>query len=79
MNLFEWLYDRVIGRQVFGRRVETLCDHLSELLPPHAQILDVGCGNGFLAHRLQRRRPDLTIRGIDLLVQKQSHIPVEEI
>jgi SAM-dependent methyltransferase len=77
MNLLESFYDRTIGRRVFGRRVETLCDHLSELLPQGAQILDVGCGNGLLAHRLQQRRPDVTIRGIDVLVQESSYIPVE--
>jgi SAM-dependent methyltransferase len=78
VNRVERFYDRVIGRRVFGRRVEMLCHHLSELLPPDARILDVGCGNGLLAHRLQQRRPDLTIQGIDVLVPPQSHIPVEE-
>jgi SAM-dependent methyltransferase len=78
MNVLESLYDRAIGRRVFGRRVQTLCGHLVELLPPAAQVLDVGCGNGLLAHLLEQNRPDLRICGIDVLVQEQSHIPVAE-
>ena len=33
MNILERLYDKVIGRRVFGRRVEVLCGHLVGLLP----------------------------------------------
>lgn len=77
MNFLERLYDQTIGRRVFGRRVEILCGHLADLMPPGAQVLDVGCGNGLLAHALKKKRPDLTIRGIDVLIQQESHIPVE--
>jgi SAM-dependent methyltransferase len=77
MNLLERLYDQAIGRRVFGRRVETLSGHLVELIPPRAQVLDVGCGNGLLAHALEEKRPDVTIRGIDVLIQEESRIPVE--
>jgi SAM-dependent methyltransferase len=78
MNFLERLYDAAIGRRVFGQRVETLCGHLMPLLPLRAQVLDVGCGNGLLAHALEEKRPDVKIRGIDVLVQEQSHIPVEQ-
>jgi SAM-dependent methyltransferase len=78
MNLLEHLYDRTIGRRVFGRRVETLCGHLADLIPPDARVLDVGCGNGLLAHILKQKRPDLSIRGIDVLIQQASYIPVQE-
>lgn len=77
MNLLESIYDRLVGRRVFGRRVETLCNHFAELLPQGASILDVGCGNGLVAHVLGQRRPDLTLQGIDVLVQERTYIPVE--
>jgi SAM-dependent methyltransferase len=70
------VYERLIGRRVFGRRVQVLCDHLAELIPQGARVLDVGCGNGLLAQLLKERRPDLTIQGIDVLPQPDSHIPV---
>lgn len=78
MNLLERIYERVIGRRVFGRRVQVICNHLVELLPPGARVLDVGCGNGLLAHLLQEQRPDVEVRGIDVLVQEKRYIPVEE-
>src|SRR5438552_14247004 len=78
MNLVERLYDRAIGRRVFGRRVQTLCGHLSALVPEDADILDVGCGNGLLAHLLQQRRPDITVHGIDVRIARQSYIAVEK-
>jgi SAM-dependent methyltransferase len=78
MNFFERIYERVIGRRVFGRRVQVLCDHLVGLIPPGARILDVGCGNGLLAHLIQQQRPDVEIRGIDVLVQEKSYIPVTQ-
>lgn len=78
MNTLERLYDRAIGRSVFSRRVQTLCGHMIELIPASARALDVGCGNGLLAHLLQQQRPDLTICGIDVLLQGQRYIPVEE-
>jgi SAM-dependent methyltransferase len=78
MNVFERLYERLIGRRVFGRRVQTICNHLVKLLPPNAQVLDVGCGNGLLAKCILEQRLDLDIRGIDVLLQPETYIPVDE-
>jgi SAM-dependent methyltransferase len=77
MSFLGRLYERLIGRRVFGRRVEVLCDHMAGLFPPEARVLDVGCGNGLIAHQLGQRRRDLDICGIDVLVPKQTHIPVQ--
>lgn len=79
MNLLERMYQSIIGGRVFSRRVDTLCEHFAKLLPENATILDVGCGNGLIARRLQHHyRPDVTIRGIDVLLQEEKHIPIEQ-
>jgi len=45
-------------------------------MPPSAGVLDVGCGDGSLAAGLVARRPDLTVRGIDVLLRQETAIPV---
>jgi ubiquinone/menaquinone biosynthesis C-methylase UbiE len=35
-------------------------------LAPHAAILDVGCGKGFMMHDFKRLMPGITIAGIDI-------------
>jgi SAM-dependent methyltransferase len=78
MNILERIYERVIGRRVFGRRVQILCDHILPLLPPNARVLDIGCGNGLVAHLIKEKRPDVDIQGIDVLVQEKTFIPVKK-
>lgn len=74
MNLIE----RVHGEYVHNRRVGVLCQHLSELIPQGATVLDVGCGDGLLASLIMQKRPDVQTRGIDVLVRGHTHIPVEQ-
>lgn len=62
---------------VFNRRVETLAGWFAQLVPPAARVLDVGCGDGLISAVLQSRRPDLNLRGIDVLPRSHTHIPVE--
>lgn len=62
---------------VFTRRVEVLASWFARLAPKDALILDVGCGDGLLSAALGAKRPDLTLRGIDVLRREHSHIPVE--
>ena len=71
------LLERIHGGYVYGRRIRVLSGHLSELIPPDALILDVGCGDGLLAHTIRQRRPDIEITGIDVLVREETHVPVE--
>jgi SAM-dependent methyltransferase len=62
---------------VFSRRVEVLSDWFSRLAPQRVRILDVGCGDGLISAVLQRKRPDVSISGIDVLPRSSTHIPVE--
>ncbi len=64
-------------RHVAGRRVRRLADLLAGMLPPGADVVDVGCGDGTLAREIVRRRPDTAIRGLDVLVRPESVIAVE--
>lgn len=65
-------------RLVYGRRIQVLARHLTELLPPNATVLDVGSGDGLLASRVMAARPDLQIRGVDVLMRPESFIPVQQ-
>ena len=61
---------------VHGRRVRVLADLLAGLIPPAESVLDVGCGDGLLARCIQDLRPDIQIRGIDVMVRDGTHVPV---
>ena len=39
---------------------------MAEHLAPGANIVDLGCGNGYLLNRLKIRRPDIKIGGVDV-------------
>ena len=70
--------DYLHGRLVFGRRVQVLAELLSHLIPPGATVLDVGCGDGRIAHEIMLRQRGVTITGIDVLVRPKCHIPVHQ-
>ncbi len=63
-------------KHVFGRRIRVLSKHLIEVLPKNAKVLDVGCGDGSLGNLIMNQRPDLELRGIDVLVREKTAIPV---
>ena len=71
------LTDQIHGRYVHNRRVRVLRDSLTRLIPQGASVLDVGCGDGLLAYLIAQSRPDLDVRGIDVLVRGQTHIRVD--
>lgn len=71
------LIERLHGACVFPRRVQRLRDHLAALIPEDTQVLDVGSGDGMLVFLLAQRRPDIKIRGIDVLVRDRTHIQID--
>jgi ubiquinone/menaquinone biosynthesis C-methylase UbiE len=73
MNLFEHVHTAYIHK----RRASVLRDHLAELLPINSTVLDVGCGDGVLAYLIMQKRPDVKIKGVDILERSQTQIPVE--
>jgi SAM-dependent methyltransferase len=72
VNPVEWLHERYVT----GRRNRALAASIAAVLPEHAAVLDVGCGDGSLAAQILRQRPDLSIRGIEVSERAGSHIPV---
>ncbi len=63
-------------RLVSTRRVSVLAQHIADLLPHRARVLDVGCGDGQIDSVILMRRPDVSIEGIDVLVRPRTHISV---
>ena len=63
------LLEKIHGGPVHGRRVRVLSRHLAALIPPRARLLDVGCGDGLLTSLIAQKRPDVSVRGVDVLVR----------
>ena len=74
MSIFDYIHERYS----YSRRIETLSNHLAEVIPAGARTLDVGCGDGHVAHLITQKRPDVEIKGIDVLVRPETKIPVEK-
>lgn len=70
------LIERIHATSVHTRRVRVLQRRLASLLPSKGTILDIGCGDGLLAHRVGEQLPAVTITGIDILVRDNTHVPV---
>jgi len=71
------LLNTVHGALIFGRRVEALAGALADAIPDGpARVLDLGCGDGQVAVALMRRRSELSVEGVDVLVRPVTHIPV---
>jgi SAM-dependent methyltransferase len=63
------------GRYVFQRRVQTIRQHLVEMIPQGAAVLDVGCGDGLIDRLILDNRPDISLAGIDVALRPKVHIP----
>lgn len=70
------LAERFHEEYIHGRRLRVLSAHVARLLPRDASVLDVGAGDGQLGQLVARARPDVAMRGIDVLVREHTQIPV---
>ena len=71
MNIIDSLH----GGYIYKRRVATLRDALAEVMPRDARILDVGCGDGLVAHLIHEKRPDVSVEGIDIMLGPRAMSP----
>lgn len=73
---------RAIGflheKSIQQRRIRALASVIAPLLPKSARVLDVGCGDGWLARTIYDTRPDLRIEGVEVMVRPFAPIPVSE-
>jgi SAM-dependent methyltransferase len=69
--------DLLHGGYVHKRRISVLSDWCSSLIPQNANVLDVGSGDGRLARLVADKRPDISIRGLDVRVRAGAAISVE--
>lgn len=74
MKLIEQLHDA----KVIDRRVRILSDHLSTIIPEGASVLDVGCGDGQITEQIKQKRPDISIKGVEVLVRPNAVIQIEQ-
>src|SRR5438105_12297067 len=65
-------------RLVFQRRVRRLAKALSEMIPPGARVLDVGCGDGQLSAQIATLGDEVSVVGIDVLLRPERHIEVTQ-
>jgi SAM-dependent methyltransferase len=59
------LLKRAHGLAVSSRRVRVLAKCLAAKIPPYASVLDIGCGDGAVAHLIARQNTAASIRGIE--------------
>lgn len=69
--------DHVHCNYIAYRRACALSKHLAEIIPDRFHVLDVGCGDGFIAHLITETRPDISLRGLDVMQRDHIYIPVE--
>jgi len=70
------LLDRLHEHHVYGRRVRVLAHVVARLIPAHARVLDVGCGDGVIDSLILAHRPDVTLEGVDVLARTDAKVPV---
>jgi SAM-dependent methyltransferase len=75
-RMFRSLLGKSHATLVFARRARILSAAICNLLPRNAAMLDVGSGDGTIAYSCGKRRSDLTVQGIDILVRPETKIPV---
>lgn len=66
----------VHDRAVFGRRVRVLAAEIAAAIPTGGSVLDLGAGDGSIAAAVMAARPDLTIRGVDVMLRPVRRIEV---
>lgn len=75
--MFKNLLGKAHGTLVFDRRVKVLINKIGALVPGGGDMLDVGTGDGQIAKAIGEQQDGVQVRGIDIMLRKTTHIPVE--
>src|SRR5271163_2203127 len=59
---------------VHKRRVRVLAAALAAQIPAAASVLDIGCGDGTIAGLIAELRPDISIKGVEVMVRPGCRI-----
>ncbi len=59
---------------VHKRRVRVLAAVLAAQIPASASVLDIGCGDGTIAGLIAELRPDISIKGVEVMVRPGCRI-----
>ncbi|MGH9868069.1 MAG: class I SAM-dependent methyltransferase [Candidatus Polarisedimenticolia bacterium] len=61
---------------MYSRRVRVLAHAVARLIPAHARVLDVGCGDGVIDTLILAHRPDVTLEGVDVKARADATMAV---
>jgi SAM-dependent methyltransferase len=59
---------------VFQRRTHVLAQMLASRIPPNAVVLDIGCGDGTVGSLITQIRPDVVVRGVEVIARPTCKI-----
>jgi SAM-dependent methyltransferase len=59
---------------VHKRRVRVLAEMLAAQIPSAASVLDIGCGDGTIASLIAQLRPDISIKGVEVMVRQGCRV-----
>jgi SAM-dependent methyltransferase len=59
---------------VHQRRVRVLAAALAAQIPASASVLDIGCGDGTIASLIAELRPDISIKGVEVMARPGCRI-----
>lgn len=81
-DITEFLAQRLVkplhSSFISGRRIDRLSAAIARMLPQGQSLkgLDVGCGQGEIAARVQQLCPQISLDGVEVLVRHDAAIPV---
>ena len=66
------------SKNVFLRRKRILTQNIAHLITEGSTILDVGTGDGSIAHNIKKQKLAAEVAGIDVLIRPKTAIPVKQ-
>jgi SAM-dependent methyltransferase len=69
--------DHVHGNYIAHRRARALSNYLAGIIPATFHVLDIGCGDGLIAHFINEIRPDIKLQCLDIQERDLTYVSVE--